>query len=146
MSESESNTELRFECTECGKCCRVRGPYAHVYMNEDEVAGLAKSLGLSKQQFRWRYTTLDELGWTELVFKDDRCVFLDDATDRCTVYEARPTQCRTFPFWRNFVRDGQWTPDVAEMCEGIGQGPVKDPAQVETLMRTQEIADDEGDD
>jgi Fe-S-cluster containining protein len=134
--------KLRFECTECGHCCRVRGPYAHVYLDEDELAGLARLRGLSKQEFRWRYTTVDELGWTELVFKENHCVFLDDASGRCTVYEARPTQCRTFPFWRNFVHEGDWTPEVAELCEGIGRGEPRDPEEAEALMRAQEIADE----
>lgn len=134
---------LRFECTECGKCCRVRGPYAHVYLNDKELRGLARLLGLSANEFRWRYTVCDELGWTELVFEEDRCVFLDDESGRCTVYEARPSQCRTFPFWRNFAPDGEWTPEVAELCEGIGQGQVWDADLVEQTMRTQERADDE---
>jgi Fe-S-cluster containining protein len=38
---------------------------------------------------------------------EDACAFLDGA--RCTVYEARPTQCRTFPFWKeNLRRRGSW--------------------------------------
>lgn len=146
MSATESKGKLRFECTECGHCCRVRGSYAHVYMTDEELTGLAKLKGLSESEFRWRYTTVDELGWTELLFDADRCVFLDDASNRCTVYEARPTQCRTFPFWRNFVRDGEWTKEVGEMCEGVGRGEPRDPEAAEALMRLQEAADEEGDD
>jgi Fe-S-cluster containining protein len=141
----ETTPGLRFECTECGKCCRVRGPYAHVYLNDKELRGLARSKGLSTHEFRWRYTVVDELGWTELVFKDERCVFLDDESGRCTVYEDRPAQCRTFPFWRNFAPEGEWTPQVYELCEGIGRGEAWDPAAVEDIMSRQERADEDND-
>lgn len=134
---------LKFECTECGECCRVRGTYAHVYVNEEELAALAGHLDMSKQEFRERYTYRDRLGWTQLAFNGDRCVFLDDKGERCTVYSARPTQCRTFPFWRELVVDGRWTDEVGRMCEGIGRGKVCDPEEVERRMREQEATDEE---
>jgi Fe-S-cluster containining protein len=136
-------SSLRFECTQCGKCCRVRGAYAHVYLNDSELDALAAHVGLPRKEFRWRFTVMDELGWTELAFQDDHCPFLDPDSNLCTVHEARPTQCRTFPFWRDFVRDGKWTTDVAEMCEGIGRGEAWSEEIAETLMAEQEAVDDE---
>jgi len=140
---SDAPEGLRFECTECGHCCRVRGAYAHVYLNEDEIAAFARHFKLTKKQFRWRYTVQDELGWTELVFHEDRCIFLDNDSGRCGVYEVRPTQCRTFPFWRQFVRDGSWTDEVKAHCEGIGRGQPWPFEQVEDIMKKQDRADDE---
>ena len=40
----------------------------------------------------------------------------------CTVYESRPTQCRTFPFWPEHVGTrGGWR-KLKSYCPGIGQG------------------------
>ncbi len=30
------------------------------------------------------------------------CVFFDEDTKRCQIYEVRPRQCKTFPFWDGF--------------------------------------------
>lgn len=133
---------LRFECTQCGHCCHVRGTYAHVYLDDFEVARLAHYLGLTVGAFKRTYTFEDELGWTQLRFESDHCPLLDPQTNRCTVHAARPTQCRTYPFWREFVVDGRWTDAVRDACEGIGRGRVHDPDEVEALMIEQERAED----
>ncbi len=141
--EADRLEGLKFECTECGECCLVRGDYAYVYLNEEESARLAEFLGIEKTEFRERYTFRDRLGWTQLEFRGDRCVFLEEEGKRCTVHPARPTQCRTFPFWREFVVDGRWTERVAAMCEGIGRGPSHSSEEAERQMLEQEVSDEE---
>ena len=133
---------LRFECTQCGQCCTARGEYAHVYLNPGEARELADELKLPLREFRRRYTFKDEYGYTQLRFPDSTCVFLERGTNRCTVYESRPTQCRTFPFWRDLVADGRWTEDARALCEGIGRGPAHRPEDVEVRMREMELADE----
>ena len=135
-------TGLRFECTRCGGCCTARGEYAHVYLNPDELADLADELGLSIREFRRRYTFRDEYGYTQLRFPDSTCVFLERDTNRCTVYGARPTQCRTFPFWRDLVRDGRWTDEARALCEGVGRGPAHRREDAEARMLEMELADE----
>jgi len=114
--------ELRFECTQCGKCCSNRGEYAYVYVNLDETAALAEFLGLSLRSFKRRYTFIDEDGWRQLNFTGENCVFLDPETKLCQAHAARPIQCRTFPFWPGFIEQGEWTDEVGSLCEGIGRG------------------------
>ena len=133
---------LRFECTGCGGCCTARGEYAHVYLNPDEAGELADHLHISVKEFRKRYTFKDEYGYTQLRFDDSTCVFLERGTKRCTVYGARPTQCRTFPFWRDLIADGKWTPEARELCEGIGRGPTHRLTDVEARMLEMELADE----
>ena len=53
----------------------------------------------------------------------------------CTVYEQRPEQCRTFPFWPEIVeRKATWN-RTARYCPGIGKGPL---IQIGTAMETAE--------
>ena len=138
---SETASSLRFECTQCGECCKFRGEYAYVYVNRDEIRALADHLQLPVTTFRERYTFRDENGWTQLKTIDVGCVFLGTG-GRCSVYEARPTQCRTFPFWRDFVRDGAWTDEVRSLCEGIGRGRLYTIEEAEELMLVQEASDE----
>jgi len=133
---------LRFECTGCGACCTARGDYAYVYLNDDEVGALADELRLSVREFRKKYTFKDELGWTQLRFEGETCVFLEPGTRRCTVYGARPTQCRTFPFWRDLVAEGRWTEGARALCEGIGKGRLHRIEDVEAQMLELELADE----
>ncbi len=128
---------LRFECTGCGECCKTRGEYAYVYVTEDEAVALAEFLGLTPAEFRRRHTFEDADGWRQLAFEGDRCVFLSEA-GACSVYPARPVQCRTFPFWRGMVRGGQWTREARRLCEGVGRGRLYPIEEIES--RIQEYA------
>ena len=55
-------------------------------------------------------------------------LFLDGA--RCTVYEARPSQCRTFPFWSENLGPKGWTAEVRKDCEGLGRGRRHSPDEI----------------
>ena len=115
---------LRFECTQCGACCTQRGTYSHVYVNDEEVAGLAQLLGVPRATFRRRYTFIDSSGWRQLRFDQGACTFLDAASGRCRVYAARPVQCRTFPYWPELFGPRGWTKEAKTLCEGLGRGEV----------------------
>jgi Fe-S-cluster containining protein len=131
---------LRFECTGCGKCCTNHGEYAHVYLDDEETVAIAKHLGLSTRVFKRRYTFVDEDHWRQLSFEAKRCVFLGE-DNGCRIYPVRPTQCGTFPFWRELGMDGTWTQEVRSMCEGTGQGRLYSPAEIEVHMVEMEESD-----
>ena len=133
--------DLCFECTQCGQCCTFQSEYAYVYLNPRETKALAELLGLALGAFKKKYTFVDDDGWRQLRTKGEACVFLDPDTKGCTVYGARPTQCRTFPFWRDFVKDGKWTDKVREMCEGVGQGRLYTIEEAESRMHDMETSD-----
>jgi len=111
---------LQFECQpECGRCCSRHDEYAYVYLEGDDVARLAAHFGMTRAAFRQQWTRKDD-GYTVLKIDGPGCPFLDGT--RCTVYQARPIQCGTFPFWRENLRTrGRWE-DLATFCPGIGKG------------------------
>jgi Fe-S-cluster containining protein len=132
---------LRFECTQCGKCCWTRGAYAHVYLDKDDELRLAERLGVPLADFRERFTFRDENGFVELDFVGGRCILLDAETNLCTVYESRPTQCRTFPFWPELIRRGAWTSEAKSICEGVGNGRVVPKDEVAERLAAQKKSD-----
>lgn len=118
---------LRFECTQCGNCCT--GAPGYVNFTDDEAHAMAAALGITEPDLRARYTRQTPLGQslteTETSFGHD-CVFLsrDPATGKalCAVYKARPSQCRTWPFWpSNLGSKADWE-DAAEHCAGMMNG------------------------
>jgi len=133
---------LCFECTGCGECCTTREEYAYVYLNDREVKQLARHLKLRVSVFKQRYTFIDEDGWRQLAFRADACIFLDSDTNKCCVYAARPIQCRTFPFWRDLVKRGHWTPQARLLCEGIGRGRDHPSERVEACMAEMERSEE----
>jgi Fe-S-cluster containining protein len=123
---------LRFECTGCGECCRARhGKPSWVYVTIDERRRLAKHLKLRTSTFTRRYCG-KTLGFFHLKNPNQDCLFLDGA--RCTVYEARPGQCRTFPFWRENMTAAAWNGPIAQECEGVNRGRVWSPEEIELRL------------
>lgn len=101
---SKDREGLTFGCTGCGRCCQNEGV---VWLDTDEFAELCDSLQLTHEQVLDTYTDEIMSGWVKLKNKpgpnaaldSDRCIFLDDDGRKCTIYESRPVQCRTYPYW-----------------------------------------------
>ena len=92
------------KCASCGgKCCV--GESGYIWINEDEIANLSEFLGFSKEKFKELF--LFKVG-TKFSIKEKpyengfACVFFDEKNKNCGVYEFRPAQCRSFPFWEHF--------------------------------------------
>ncbi len=113
---------LQFECSQCGDCCT--GAPGYVWVNREEIVALAARLGLEVEEFEKRYVrsvgirkSLDERA-------NGDCLLFDPQTRKCTAYEARPRQCRTWPFWESNLRTPQTWQQTCEVCPGSGKGPL----------------------
>lgn len=127
---------LRFACTKCGRCCT--GATGYVWTGEDEIGRLAEALSLSVDEFGRRY--LRRVGARYALLEHPvtgDCVLLRDGL--CSVHEARPAQCRAFPFWpRNLESPAAWRA-AAEECEGIALDPAAADAAAIPVFTTEQI-------
>ena len=129
---------LRFECQpDCGKCCTTVERDGSVFLEPMDIERLSRHLEVPPQDFVAQYASREGAD-IELGKRDDgQCVFLADG--RCGVYEARPLQCRTYPF---LPLDG-YTPIESEIswrhektfCPGIGKGRLYKKAEIVAIMR-----------
>ncbi|MCE9613306.1 MAG: YkgJ family cysteine cluster protein [Lentisphaerae bacterium] len=105
-----------FTCWQCGHCCRVPG---YVHVTDADLEALARHRACSVAEFTERYTALtrDRRGLTLREETDGACVFLN-ADGGCAVYEARPQQCRDFPYTWNY-------PGWEQQCENTCALPGK---------------------
>lgn len=110
---------LRFACTRCGACCT--GTPGYVWVSAEEIDRLAERLDLSVEQFGTTY--LRQVGSRlSLVEKTNfECIFWDRESG-CTVYEHRPDQCRTWPFWSDNLQSPEDWRRVQRSCPGTGRG------------------------
>jgi Fe-S-cluster containining protein len=112
---------LRFRCTGCGRCCIGAG---YVWVTVEEIRALAAHLRLDLDSFGRRY--LMRVGRRYSLRetpKEHRCVLLGE-DERCTVYDVRPRQCRTFPFWKDWLGSRREWEELTEECPGVGRGPL----------------------
>ena len=120
---------LRFECTGCGDCCT--GDPGYVWLNKQEIADMAEVLGLSEEEFRSRY--VHDVGVRKSLAEraNGDCVLFDAKTRKCTVYKARPRQCRTWPFWDSNLKSPEAWAQTCEVCPGSGKGKLYSLDQIE---------------
>ncbi len=125
---------IRFQCQGSGRCCGTRKGYGYVYVTLQDRRRLAAHLGLTTVQFTRRHTAKTE-GWFHLKHPDQPCLFLE--ASQCRVYRARPTQCRTWPFWPENMNPRIWRKEVAAVCPGIGKGKRYTAEEIAYILETQ---------
>lgn len=151
-----------FKCTGCGKCCMNEG---EVWLDIDEFHDLAEYLNLTFSATIDKYVENIQSNWVKLKSQDipltstltsspslissssntavqqtslvSQCIFLAEDRKTCSIYPARPAQCRTYPYWPRLLESQEaflnesvspdhvndaatkhWTPDNGG-CEGI---------------------------
>lgn len=127
---------VRFECTGSGKCCTSHGEFGFVYLNLEDRQRFARHLKMRTSDFTRKYC--EKTGGIWHLKEDPKnpdCLFLKGKS--CSVYEARPTQCRTWPFWPEVMNAKSWAKDVKSFCPGVGRGSVIPAEKIENQLREQ---------
>ena len=111
---------VRFTCQPgCINCCNMQG---FVYLTESDLKRAAKFVGMTPRAFekKYVYRTLFEMRFRKP--RDKQCPFLLE--HGCSIHPAKPTQCKTFPFWPELIeKPAEWR-RTARYCPGIGKGPL----------------------
>ena len=131
-----------FNCTECGKCCQVEG---EVWLSPNEVSDIAIFKGITTEDFFDNFGLDRRDGWIKLKNKESQsnheksreyninknkeeikkfavgedegepCIFLS-ADNKCSIYEVRPLQCSTYPYWPRIMKSPEaWMNEKVEI-------------------------------
>jgi Fe-S-cluster containining protein len=132
----KNNAYFRFECQPgCVNCCRLSKGF--VFLDEDEAATIAAFLQLSESEFIKQYTMIAKDKLCLRDGPDEACIFLE--AGRCRVYEVRPEQCRTYPFWpENIKSPARWKLTALE-CPGIGKGRAFEREEILRILKGQSL-------
>ncbi|NDD57942.1 MAG: YkgJ family cysteine cluster protein [Chlamydiae bacterium] len=122
---------LNFKCTQCGACCT--GSPGYVWISDDEIIEMSQFLNLSVESFVRKFTR-SIYGRRALLEhpKTYDCVFLENNT--CTLYNTRPKQCRTYPWWPELVASKEAWLEESGRCEGINH-PDADLVSLEEIQK-----------
>ncbi|SQB98450.1 flagellin N-methylase family protein [Helicobacter fennelliae] len=107
-------------CKTCGgKCCT--GESGYIFLTLQEAQNISAFLQIPFEDFALRY--LKKVGYRfSLIEKPYNgqwaCVFFDEQKKNCLVYEYRPKQCRTFPFWESYKQKANLK-ELLEICPGV---------------------------
>ena len=104
-------------CEKCGgACCRWGG---YVWVTEEDIQAMSEIMDLALETFADEYlrAAYGRLSLQERLWEGESiCSLFDPYNGRCLVYEARPEQCRTFPFWEAYRYNYQ---KLLEVCPGV---------------------------
>ncbi len=123
---------LSFTCTRCGACCR--GTPGYVWVSPAEIEQLARFRGQTVEEFSLRFVRRVGNRYSLIERPGGDCIFWD-VKKGCTVYAARPVQCRTWPFWPENVETPAAWDQVTQICPGSGQGRHYSAAEIIESIR-----------
>lgn len=121
---------LRFQCRQCGSCCT--GAPGFVWVTERETKSLAAMLQMSLQEFTDKY--LRRVGGRVSLKEraNGDCFLFQDK--KCLVYQSRPRQCRTYPFWKECLSSEQHWDLYVRDCPGAGHGRLYEAEEIERIV------------
>lgn len=132
MEQTWYKNGLKFECQRCGNCCS--GVPGHVWISDEDIPKIAKYLEMDENTFRQRYIIIQHTEGPRLAQRqNDDCVFYNRANG-CVIYEYRPLQCRTWPFWKSNVSKPKNWANVSLTCPGMNQGNHRTADQISTII------------
>lgn len=112
---------MAYDCLKCPAwCCS----YPNIFVTANDLARLARHFNISEGEAAKRFTK-HSAHYNRAIMRHkpdslfgSACRFLDSKTRRCTVYEARPHGCRTYPggrcgYW-DFLKEERARQEDAE--------------------------------
>ena len=150
-----------FNCQSCGRCCRGKGE-GYVFIDENEIQRISEFLRIEIADFRKEF--LEEIEAEYRVFDDSLkptkrkvilktpvlkqdeedgiCIFLDNESNLCKIYELRPSQCKSWPIWFSVMTNKTTYQKTLDKCPGIhfkGEKFISYAEIIETLKKEVEM-------
>jgi len=108
-------------CASCGGRCCI-GESGNIFVTSAEIEKIIKILKTDIVSFYKEFLIKKgyKFSLKEKKFDDSYdCIFFQRENGGCQIYEARPLQCRTFPFW-DYYKDR--IEELKLECPGIIDG------------------------
>ncbi|MDR0540574.1 MAG: YkgJ family cysteine cluster protein [Spirochaetaceae bacterium] len=134
MNKPWYSAGLAFSCVRCSACCR--GESGYVFITRAEALKIAGQCALSAEEFYAVYCRQVDLGAEKRFSLKEKsngdCVFWNGG---CGIYENRPAQCRTYPFWASMLESSEIWEKTSVACPGTRQKTIRDCAFIEDCLQ-----------
>ncbi|KAB2832658.1 MAG: YkgJ family cysteine cluster protein [Candidatus Brocadia sp.] len=124
---------LKFECQRCGRCCR--GEPGVVWVNRKEIKEISSFLGITENTFAKSYLRSVNDRFSLLEYGNGDCIMYDNG---CKIYDVRPCQCRSFPFWTSNLENRSEWEKLKKTCPGVDKGKLRTLKDIEDNVRIYE--------
>lgn len=121
MCEKVDGFNYSFDPKKCeicgGKCCI--GESGYIWVNQDEIKKISEKLKLDLEVFKQEFLIKIKGRYSikEIPYNDGfACVFFNTDTKKCKIYDCRPNQCKSFPFWNYFKKNFD---ELEKECIGV---------------------------
>lgn len=127
---------LTFQCQGCHYCCSTEPGF--VFLSQDDLTRASRYLKLSEDAFIANYCRKvpQGLGFYKISLiekKNYDCIFLTEKG--CSIYPARPSQCKTYPFWPEIMKNEEAWKKEGEGCPGFGKGGCVTKKEIERNLQ-----------
>ena len=108
-----------------------------MYLSENDLSRLANDSKMDYTAFvetwcRWVPLNRDRERLSLREKSNFDCIFWNNG---CTVYNARPLQCRAFPFWDSVVCSEEAWITTGQACPGINSGDYYEMEKIDGFIR-----------
>lgn len=126
-----------FKCQDCGDCCRHEPGF--VLILDKEIRRISKFLKIPSTQFLQDYCypfgqieisidgKIDKTKFKQIYSLKEKdnfdCIFWEKKNEKnscgCNIYNVRPLQCRSYPFWLSSFNDKESFNQNIKRCRGF---------------------------
>jgi hypothetical protein len=111
-----------------------------------EVGRIAAFLGITRRELRKKY--LRRVGWRMSIIEEAAtkdCIFLrvHNGIKNCAIYDVRPNQCRTWPFWKQNIESIEAWHAAATRCRGIDHGRQYSASEIRRIIESKKWWEDD---
>jgi Fe-S-cluster containining protein len=89
-------------------------------MDKGEIQRIARFLKIPTEEFLQQFCRHVLLRISLIERPNGDCIFFTPAG--CSIYPARPVQCRSYPFWSDSLRSQESWEALKARCPGVGTG------------------------
>ena len=100
---------------------------------------MAAKLGLNRSTFVANFVRSVGPKKSLIELPNGDCIFFDREIKGCKVYEERPVQCRTWPFWDSNIDTANSWKKTAKFCPGCNKGETYTVAEIEEKRSQLEV-------
>lgn len=135
----KNQQEFRFSCSRCSVCCRHEAGY--VFLSHADINRMAAFLKQTETDFIEKWCRTVAMGQTKRLSLRETaacdCIFWSNRQQGCGIYEARPLQCRSYPFWPHLLEPKAWLAEQKN-CPGINRGRLWQREEIERWQALRE--------